>query len=462
LPFVFLVLACSSPLLRTASSPLCWCHHTAMAESAESALPSTAVPSEDACEPASQLYGRKGLLHLREAMMPIPKAEEMATLKFLIFPSFPGADAPEADAEIRDKAKSNQKGKGKGKGEKKASGRMIQDMGRTEIMTNTMRGQWWRNCSSDTNIDVIVRESFSLQSNEIWKVPPGHYVQQAAPCEVFVSGQAQGLQRMPVLPRGWVTVDAVSVGGPKYLDPIRSPTWKVVFQSGSSKGDIVVREGLSLDSDEVSVLLFGARVEQAGPQEVLDDGIVRMPIRFPMVQQDGNRPQTGTGWVTCDATSQGGPKFFEPCMSQEDMAPKAKSGEEARGGGQARESTWDKNRTWKVVNLSAHERRLALTHHAGAFGPDSGKTPAEDDLVRWIVDGDIVEQVGHSKKVRGYMVMPVRLVSDHSASGWVTRRLVDRARDGPDETWFVELRGDEEVDRDARGGRKPRQRRGDD
>ncbi|CAE7493434.1 unnamed protein product, partial [Symbiodinium microadriaticum] len=45
--------------------------------------------------------------------------------------------------------------------------------------------------------------------------------------------------------------------------------------------------------------------------------------------------------------------------------------------------------------------------------------------------------VGHSKKVRGYMVMPIRIEQDE---GWVVRRLVDRNRDhGYQVPWFEEI-----------------------
>merc|ERR1719230_2565995 len=127
-------------------------------------------------------------------------------------------------------------------------------MGKTEVMLGSQKGAWWRNCG-EGRLDVLVREQFALTSTELWKVPPGHYVQQGGPCEVFVNGQACGLQRMPVLPRGWAKVDATAVGGPRYLEPVRSPRWKVIFSSGSNRGDIVVRSDVSLESEEVAVLL---------------------------------------------------------------------------------------------------------------------------------------------------------------------------------------------------------------
>lgn len=455
----------------------------------ETSLQGPALPQEEeafpqnAWGPSSQTYGMIGLMKCRDLMLPIAKPPEMVHFKLLVCPSF-NQDAPEGgEQEPRESRRpGDRKGKGKGKDKNnQRGGRFVQDMGKTEAMHNTQRGQWWVNCGVDTQLEVVVRELFSLQSTEIWKIPPGHFVQQAGACEVFVSGRASGLQRMPVLPRGWVTVDAVAVGGPKYLEPIRVPRWKVVFRSGSSKGDIVVREGLSLESEECAVLLYGTRVDQSGPQEVLDDGIVRMPITFSEMVRNGPdaalAPRIGSGWVTCDATSQGGPKFFEACIEEPEpplqiasslnIAPEEASnaaGNAAASG--AAQSSWDKNRTWKVVNLSPNDRKLAITVRAEPFQPGTGRIPAEDNLVKWIQDGDIVEQVGHSKKVRGYMVMPVRVLSssepDNGTTGWVTRRLVDKTRDTPDETWMVELRNGEEAERGERRkrGDNRRQRQG--
>uniref|UniRef100_A0A7S0ZTZ2 Uncharacterized protein n=1 Tax=Noctiluca scintillans TaxID=2966 RepID=A0A7S0ZTZ2_NOCSC len=197
-------------------------------------------------------------------------------------------------------------------------GRQVADMGSTEIISGFQRGTCWRNIGKD-RLDVIVREHFSLSSAEILRVPPGHYVHQAGPAEVFVSGQAKGLQRMPILPRGWVTVDATSVGGPRYLEVVRSARWRVVFSSGSTKGDVVVRSGASLESREVAVLFFGTVVEQTGPHEVFEDGIERMPIVFQ--SREPSSPSEERGWVTRDATAKGGPRFFAPCGDTEPMRP---------------------------------------------------------------------------------------------------------------------------------------------
>ncbi|CAK9118355.1 unnamed protein product [Durusdinium trenchii] len=371
-----------------------------------------------------QQYGRAWMLEVRQVMMPIEKPIEVANLKFLICPSA----APDDDAD-RDRVRGrDRKGKGAQKGQASNAGRFIPEMGRTEIVPRSQRGTWWRNCCRDRG-EVIIREQFLLTSEEISRVPYGQYVLQAGPLEVFVTGPAQGLQRMPVQPRGWATVDAQAVGGPLYLEKVKSPKWQVVFSSGSSKGDIVVRKGVSLDSEEVAVLTCGTVVEQASPLEITEDGIVRMPITF-----EGRQPSSSShpakarmGWVTCDATHQGGPKFFEPVDS--DAKPKMREQEQDEG-------NWETNRIWRVANLQDADH-LPLVRKCEPYAPGSGKVPPSDMLIRYLENGEMVTQVGHSKKVRGYMVMPVKLDTAGGEQGWVVRRLVDRNRDQA--AWFEEM-----------------------
>lgn len=411
-----------------------------------------------------------GLMKCRSALMPIVKPPLMVHLKLLICPSLI-QNSSEAHEHTCDR-----KEKGTRKDRSLTGGRFILDMGKTEVVTTSQQGQWWRNCGEEKSVEVIVRELFSLQSPEIRKIPPGHFVQQAGPCEVFVSGRACGMKRMPVLPSGWVTVDAVAVGGPKYLEAVENPRWKVMFRSGSSKGDIVVREGRSLESTETAVLECGAIVEQSGPHEILEDGIVRMPITFSKFGAncaDHISPGTdvGTGWVTCDASAQGGPKFFEPFEDDHEHAPslKAAPAEVSRMTGKFVEgncansglASWNKERTWKVVNLTHNDQRLAVTARAEPCKPGSGRVLAEDNLIGWLSDGDIIEQAGHSKKVRGFMVMPVRVVHssglDNDTIGWVTRRAVDKTKDGLEETWMVELSNGQETERGDRRKHRRRQ-----
>jgi len=435
-------------------------------------------------------YGIVGLMRVFEAMQPMPKSEDASRLKLLIGggATFPAAD--DSDREPSEKPERPNRNKGKGKGDRKeqqqqqseAKGHYISDMGKTEVYKGSRAGQWWRNCA-EGNLDVIVREHFSLFSTELCKIPPGQYVQQGGPCEVFVSGRAMGLQRMPVLPRGWATVDATTVGGPKYLQMVRKPLWKIVYRSGSAKGDIVVREQLSLDSPEVAVLTCGARVEQTGALEKLEDGIVRMPISFKQNiakdPTDGTQPaRVNTGWVTCDAVAQGGPKFFEPC-SEEEIAqgtggatssfnpngkgegkgPRPHRREGGGGGGGGNDGDWDKSRMWKVVNAGGDgDRKLAIVTRPEPYAP--GRAPPEELFVKWLQEGDRLEQIGHSKKMRGFMVMPVRVIGGaEGEGGWVTRRVVDKARDTPEDVWFVELRNGQEVEpRDRRRANNNRRR----
>mmetsp|Transcript_79009 Transcript_79009/g.144043 ORF Transcript_79009/g.144043 Transcript_79009/m.144043 type:complete len:508 (-) Transcript_79009:106-1629(-) len=434
--------------------------------------------------PAESRYGVMGLMQLRQAMLPIEKPPAVAHLKFLIVPGYGVADDKDADnepPEPRLRGGDRNKGKGKG-GNKRSGGRFVEGMGKTEVLQGFSRGQWWRNIAQT---DVIARESFSLMSVERWKVPAGHYVMQGGPVEVFVNGQAAGLQRMPVLPHGWVTVDATTVGGPKYLEPARCPRWKVVFRSNTPKGDIVVRESLSLESDEVAHLRCGTLIEQSGAQETLEDGIIRMPIYFDVPAEPSkgsSAPSRREGWVTCDATAMDGPKFFEPVEQEveppatptQSMAPAeadrdspgaARQGDRDSGpvgaprGGYDRgappaSNSWDKNRIWRISSLEPDEgRSLPIVSRAEPYAPGTGRVPSEDLLVRWLENGDMLEQVGHSKKMRGYMVMPVRMLHNDKVEGWVTRRLVDKTRDNADKAWMVEVRDNgEELEREHRKG----------
>jgi len=437
------------------------------------------------CEPAARRYGIIKLMELREAMMPIERAAEVKGLKFLHFPGYGVEDDEPEEKERRtkedrggDDRRSNDRKKGKGKGNKqREGGRYVPEMGKTELQTGYVKGQWWRN-TAQNDLDVIVRDGFSLMSHEIWKVPNGHYVQQSGPAEVFVSGQAQGLTRMPVYPRGWVTSDASTVGGPKYLESVKVPRWQVSFKSDAPKGDILVREAVSLESEEVGCIPHGTFVEQTGPQETVEDGIIRMPISWPSSEPSsasGSRPKLKAGWVTCDATSQGGPKFFTAAPEEESsqtIAPEVERDRDDRGpaagdrrAGNDGSTSWDKNRLWKIQTLEqSNNRSLPLVSRSEPYAPGGRHNPPEDIVVRWMSNGEVVEQIGHSKKTRGYMVMPVRLVSlsdgeqvKENITGWVTRRLVDKQRDNSEEAWITEIR-DDDNDRDRRRNSRRDQR----
>lgn len=439
------------------------------------------VPEFDAIawEPVESRYGFTGLLTCRQAMLPIKKPQEMRHIKLLIVAGLvPAFDDGEDDEKDRGRTGPNRPGGGgKGKGKGRGGGRNVPDMGRTEVLLGTQRGTWWRNITDSS--EVVVREGFSLQSTVLWSLPSGQYVQQGGPVEVMVTGQAEGLQRMPVLPRGWVTVDATAVGGPRYLEKASTPSWRVVFTSGSSKGDIVVREAVSLESEEVAVLWAGDVVDQNGPREVLEDGIVRMPVSFREAGQLPQSPPTVVGWVTIDATAQGGPKFFEAAPDSkkshvvkeagrrvpekeavaESRAPAPTPVPESEAEAAAQEepkpveepknnkepvedrlTSWSRNRIWKVTNLPA-DSKLPVVTRAGPFGPGSTREPPEDTIIKTLQTGDKVEQVGHSKKVRGYKVMPVQVEGKDGSpeTGWVVQRFVDKTRGERGDQWFEDV-----------------------
>jgi len=455
-------------------------------------------------EPAEKRYGMVKLLGILQAMLPIEKPAEIAKLKFLFFPGYGvQEDEPEEKEKKSNrrpvhnhgegKERNDQRGKGnrkgaKGREDQRTEGRFVPEMGKTELEPNYVKNQWWRN-SSKGELEVIVRDGFSLMSQEIWKVPFGHYVQQSGPSEIFVSGQAAGLCRMPVYPSGWVTADASSVGGPKYLEAARVARWKVNFKSDTPKGDILVRGSVSLESDEVGCISYGTLVHQNGPQKTLEDGIIRMPITWAISEPSSGSGGTRSGWVTCDASSQGGPKFFlaapeeddpnelpvppppaddtRPASGSRSTPAGAPSPEKAKGADGI--STWDKNRLWKVTGLEPGAdppRMLPIVTRSEPYAPGTGRVPAEDSLVRWLENDEVVEQIGHSKKTRGYMVMPIRVVRDakgeevkNADEGWVTRRLVDKTY-GSDGAWLVEMReGGEDAERDKRRAARDEKRR---
>jgi hypothetical protein len=408
-------------------------------------------PADEADNPqildiVRQQYGRLTLLQVREILPPTGKPREFETLKKLI-----GQAAQETAPPHKQKEKRSSHGKQQQKQHR--TGRTIEGLGTTELTYTTQKGQWWRNIQS---IDVIIRESFLLTSPEVGTVSPGPLIQQSDWAEVFVTGEATGIVRMPVHPDGWVTVDATPVGGPKYLELANPPRWKAIFKSGCSRGDIVVRESMSIDSDEVATLLCGTIVEQVGPQQRLEDGgAVRMPIEFPETAAT-HREGARRGWVTCDATACGGPKFFERCA---ELASQRTPNHKKQEPKPSANPTWNQNRWWRLANMDEGLKPMALVRHAEPFPPTGARTPDDSLLLRWVNPRDVVEQVGHSKKVKGYLVMPVRVLKPEEEpskqatlplEGWVTRCVADKGADKK-EYWFEELVKDEQGWRLKRG-----------
>jgi len=515
----------------------------------------TSAPSQDAgsgsrdeyqpdtWNPAKQQYSVRGLLHIRELMHQkgsLEKPPEMLHIKFLIMPGL-GAAPPEVAPKKHEKKAKATKTQSKRQQKESAAAaaaaaaeaplasakavaaapaapaasedtpdplplapqnskasRNVPEMGTTQIVPGSAQGQWWRVLPV---AQVIVRESLDLTSTVVFTVKPGHYIQQAGNVEIFVSGQASGLQRMPVYvgsnKTGWATVDATAVGGPRYLEKVKSPRWKVIFRGDKDKGDIVVRRHASLDSEAVGVLMKGTEVEQSGPQEIVD-GIIRMPVVFrsddnihASIRPDGSggglKPsdaELASGWVTCDASAQGGPEFFKSVDSQQSMGHEQQDTEasaeikqqleaasaslpceesrsavvtEAPETGAADEEaqlpagSWSKNRVWRVQNVE-DQHSLPILSQAEPHVPNSGhKRRVRSGILRYLQNGDLVEQVGHSRKMRGYMVMPVRFLGQARGSdidelinnphqekeGWLTRRSLERSRDAL--PWVEEL-----------------------
>mmetsp|Transcript_158943 Transcript_158943/g.281737 ORF Transcript_158943/g.281737 Transcript_158943/m.281737 type:complete len:448 (-) Transcript_158943:42-1385(-) len=115
-------------------------------------------------------------------------------------------------------------------------------------------------------------------------------------------------------------------------------------------------------------------------------------------------------------------------------------------------SHYTKNRTWRVINLQDEgelkETGIPCVSVAKAFCPDIASDPREDIVVRWLKNGDLVQQIGHSKKIRGFVVMPVRLFAtadgtqcnEDEQDGWVTRCSPDKVKDAGEGVWFEEVR----------------------
>lgn len=97
---------------------------------------------------------------------------------------------------------------------------------------------------------------------------------------------------------------------------------------------------------------------------------------------------------------------------------------------------WDRIRQWKVVNLDTEGGEgLPVIQQAEPFAPCQARcTPPEFIvIITWLQNGDVVNQRGHSKKIRKHMVMPVKVTTADGVvmEGWVTRSLTGASR-----KWF--------------------------
>jgi len=182
----------------------------------------------------------------------------------------------------------------------------------------SQRGAWWR-VRGALREDLVIRSGISLSSTEMRRAVPGEVFQQKGRPRVITHGKTQGCIRMPIQPYGWVTADASRAGGPQYLIRTHAPQWRAVYQApgnGSGGQDIVVREGVELDSEAVGFLSCGDLVEQAGPLIIRSDGISRMNIVAVKIANGAGEHIGGahpgiSGFVTTDASTAGGPVFFK-------------------------------------------------------------------------------------------------------------------------------------------------------
>lgn len=398
--------------------------------------------------------------------------------------------------------------------------RKVEGLGSTErAWTMGDNGAVWKVVSSLDFERVVIRKTIDTRSDIVREVDQGEELTQKGWAELFADGQAKGLVRMPVLPDGWVTVDASKVGGPTYLEMIKEPPeqqpkravkekerekaekqkaeqadiindlltrmWQVIFKSGTEKGDIIVRKTPNLHSEEVLYLCCGDLVEENGTVHTPAEGVPRMPIRT----------KTGhEGWVTLDATAKGGPQFFTKCQSVEKVKAwyeerqqlsSDKKGENWKKQPVAKESRdwWKTGGDWKDTkgDWSSGWRWNQEREKERGTGKGEPRRKAKDDdegeeentdrrekgdkqkkKLRGVVDwnktrhwtvvatlpiavvpdldaplppgkthelavgylkhpGLVVEQTGHSKKLKHHMLMPIKC-ENPLLEGWVTRR----------------------------------------
>jgi len=274
--------------------------------SGERGMPTGApVESADWCsdrwEPQACVYGICGLLSCRAHMcVDDTKPSAMAHLKFLST----GKPSP---SPVSSRSKKSRNGDAVEAVEEQPPEVPEYDPEATEAVADDRgAGAWWTVLTV-----VIVRETLSLWSDQIKSIEPGAVLQQAGPAQQFVSGAVRGVVRLPIEPHGYVTADASSAKGPRFLRAIDPPTWRVNYVSGQICGDVLVRAGVGLESERIKVLKRDDIVEQTGASELLDKGILRLPIKFV------KGGQVTTGWVSQDASGAGGPIFLVRCETSQ-------------------------------------------------------------------------------------------------------------------------------------------------
>jgi len=111
--------------------------------------------------------------------------------------------------------------------------------------------------------------------------------------------------------------------------------------------------------------------------------------------------------------------------------------------GSSPSKAWDKVRRWQAT--IPEDERVPVVTCSEPFGPGIGRDAPEDIVVKWLKNGDVVRQTDHSKKMKGYMVMPVKVEASNpfevEVEGFVTRRSIEKNRDNGDVVWFEEVEG---------------------
>jgi len=128
-------------------------------------------------------------------------------------------------------------------------------------------------------------------------------------------------------------------------------------------GEVIVREGISIDSAEKCRIDAGQLVTQVGAdEEIQETGIIRMEISFQLGEE------SCSGWVTKTAESVNGPRYFYPPRQRESTI----SGIHTNGHGKGR---WERTTTntsldrTDMVHHVEHEARISYT--APSTGPST-------------------------------------------------------------------------------------------
>jgi hypothetical protein len=96
-----------------------------------------------------------------------------------------------------------------------------------EEMVPFQQGAVWRVRTNQNEFsECVLREEKNMQSAPILRLKPGDLVEQAGE---MVTLDHPGVLRMPVMPKGWVTVSAENIGGPKFLEVRKWVYYNLMF-----------------------------------------------------------------------------------------------------------------------------------------------------------------------------------------------------------------------------------------